>query len=260
MTTLSGLQRAATVSFLIHLALIGIFMLATNSRNNFVMPPAYTVSLVSPPGKGSPRQHKARWIPPAKTLGAPAEEEEGVTLAEETKPKKPAPEPKKKAPEKTPEKTIDTKTEKIEEMRARKEMQQYVQDKKSALLALKKLRAVKRLGHEKALVKITTRPGAGAAGVEGAQGSAMLEYTQLVTALIQQEWIFLDASAGDIWATLSVRIMRSGALILTDVERSSGNALFDRNAERAIRKASPVPPPPFQMELGVNFYPAGEDE
>ena len=43
-------------------------------------------------------------------------------------------------------------------------------------------------------------------------------------------------------------------------KRPSGNALFDRNAERAIRKASPVPPPPYPMELGVNFYPAGENE
>jgi len=39
------------------------------------------------------------------------------------------------------------------------------------------------------------------------------------------------------------------------IEKPSGNVLFDRSALRAIAKASPVTPPPYEMEIGVRFYP-----
>ena len=54
---------------------------------------------------------------------------------------------------------------------------------------------------------------------------------------------------------MSVKILRDGTAIVQKVERSSGNALFDRSARRAVERASPLSPPPYEMEIGVRFYP-----
>jgi colicin import membrane protein len=49
--------------------------------------------------------------------------------------------------------------------------------------------------------------------------------------------------------------MRDGTIKVQGIEKSSGNALFDRSAQRAIAKATPVTPPPYEMEIGIRFYP-----
>jgi TonB family protein len=54
---------------------------------------------------------------------------------------------------------------------------------------------------------------------------------------------------------VSIRILKNGTLQVLNIERSSGIPLFDRSALRAITKASPVTPPPQEMEIGVRFYP-----
>ena len=56
-------------------------------------------------------------------------------------------------------------------------------------------------------------------------------------------------------AIISVKILKDGTVIVQRVEKSSGNTLFDRSAIRALAKASPLPPPPYEMEIGVRFYP-----
>jgi len=39
------------------------------------------------------------------------------------------------------------------------------------------------------------------------------------------------------------------------VEKSSGDLFFDRSALKAVTKASPVSPPPYEMEIGIRFFP-----
>jgi len=56
-------------------------------------------------------------------------------------------------------------------------------------------------------------------------------------------------------AIVSVRILKDGTALVQKVEKSSGNALFDRSALKALAKASPLAPPPYEMEIGVRFYP-----
>jgi TonB family protein len=53
---------------------------------------------------------------------------------------------------------------------------------------------------------------------------------------------------------ISIKIDSQGKVVSQEIEKSSGNILFDRSAEKAISKASPLPPPPVEMEIGVRFY------
>ncbi len=83
----------------------------------------------------------------------------------------------------------------------------------------------------------------------------MTDYASRVAALIQQEWAFLDTGVGDISATVSVKVLRNGSLVVTKVEKPSGHSRFDNSAIKAINKTSPVEPPPYEMELGLRFCP-----
>ena len=74
-----------------------------------------------------------------------------------------------------------------------------------------------------------------------------------------------DPGYGGLWTTapdlalFGVEVMRAHAgesetVLSQDIEKSSGNLLFDRSATKAISKASPLSPPPVEMEIGVRFY------
>jgi TonB family protein len=57
---------------------------------------------------------------------------------------------------------------------------------------------------------------------------------------------------------INARILRNGAVVDVGFERRSGNRYFDESAERAVKKASPLPPlPPWvrgeSIEIGIRF-------
>jgi TonB family protein len=54
---------------------------------------------------------------------------------------------------------------------------------------------------------------------------------------------------------VSITVMRDGRAKVNGFERSSGTAVFDQSALKAIEKASPFDPPPFELEIGVRFRP-----
>jgi len=77
----------------------------------------------------------------------------------------------------------------------------------------------------------------------------------MVISKIRQHWIFPEAGNKDLLAIISIRIAKDGRIIVDKIEKSSGNPLFDRSALRAINSASPLPPPPEEIEIGVRFRP-----
>ena len=52
-----------------------------------------------------------------------------------------------------------------------------------------------------------------------------------------------------------VRLSAGGEVLGTRVERRSGNPWYDESVERAIKKASPLPPPPEADEWLFVFRP-----
>ncbi len=56
-------------------------------------------------------------------------------------------------------------------------------------------------------------------------------------------------------AVVSFKIKRDGNIEQLKLESSSGNKFFDRSVMNAISKAAPLPRPPYEIELGIRFYP-----
>ena len=137
-----------------------------------------------------------------------------------------------------------------------KEEEQLVSDRIAALKAKKKIEDIVKLRNVISLKgsgegKQAPPLGAGAKG----GGSLIDDYYAKLHRDIWQNWIFPDTTDKNLEAIVSIRIMKDGSVQATRVEKSSGNRLFDRSALRAIAKASPVTPPPYEMEVGVRFYP-----
>jgi len=98
------------------------------------------------------------------------------------------------------------------------------------------------------------KSGGSSAGKGGS--SSPEDYSAKITNDIQQNWDLPSAmSDKNLEAIISIKILRDGTLFVNRIEKSSGNGLFDRSALRAIAKSSPVTPPPYEMEIGVRFYP-----
>ncbi len=56
-------------------------------------------------------------------------------------------------------------------------------------------------------------------------------------------------------AVVAIKILRDGTVIVQNLEQSSGNKILDRLALTAPVKASPLPSPPYEMEIGLRFHP-----
>lgn len=92
-------------------------------------------------------------------------------------------------------------------------------------------------------------------GAPGAQTSMDADsYYALVTRKIWSEWIYPDIESSGLEVIISIKIGKDGRVISQEIEKSSGNTIFDRSAAKAVSKASPLPPPVAEMEIGVRFY------
>lgn len=104
--------------------------------------------------------------------------------------------------------------------------------------------------------------GSAQAGAGGGQvGLARrLYYTEIWNA-IRSRWALPDPSKyKGMEAILVLAIRRDGKILDIRFQKRSGNALFDESAEKAVRKADPLPPfpaiySPSQEEIGVRFRP-----
>lgn len=230
-----NLNKATTVSLLMHIAFIALIFLASTFKPS-VIPKIYTVSIITPAApavSASPTASKAKAKPAYK------------------------------------KKTIDTKA-----MAQRKKAfreRRYIKDKivnlkkqqseqKHKLNSLERIR--QRIESENRLERIrdraiTTGHATDRQGKAVRKGVVLNEYYAKIIDQIYDEWIFPDMKVQDMSCTIAITIMRDGRVIFNRFERFSGSELFDRSAMRAIYRASPVAPPPFgkKLELGVNFIP-----
>ena len=124
-----------------------------------------------------------------------------------------------------------------------------------ALKALSEKQAVSKriqeiqIGQQKASNKIS--PG-GITGSETGKGSDL--YYSIISQKIWQQWTYPNFQASGLEVIISIKIDKAGRVISQEIEKSSGNTLFDHSAQRAISKASPLPPPTGEIEIGVRFY------
>jgi colicin import membrane protein len=88
------------------------------------------------------------------------------------------------------------------------------------------------------------------------RGNASEDYSSRIMDGIQPYWNLPPGIAKKgLEAIVSIKILKDGHIIVLGIEKKSGNALFDRSALQALAKASPLPRPPDEMEIGVKFHP-----
>jgi len=86
--------------------------------------------------------------------------------------------------------------------------------------------------------------------------SELARYTAAVMRQVSSNFVAPDITSG-LKCTLLVRMIPGGQVVDAKVVKSSGNATFDRQAELAVRKASPLPVPDeprlFQQMKEIQF-------
>jgi len=238
-----SLQRTAAISFALHISVFFLALLTFRQSNHMVMPDAYTVNLVSP--NVLPRIDKA-------------ENPSTVQKTETIQKKEPAPVseiPRENIKENIREdaKEKESIEKKISLLAAKKKVENRFSSRKVISLKAggeKPLPASKNNLSKGGPVKAASSP-----VTKGASSSD--DYYSKVVDEIRQQWVWASRDSGrrNIEAIVSIKILKDGTAVVQKVEKSSGNTLFDKSALRALAKASPLSPPPYEIEIGVRFYP-----
>jgi len=219
-----SLQKTALLSFVLHLTAFLIVFLILRQSNRMVMSSPYTVSLVSP-----------------NVLTGVDKGKNNEEVVRETKePSVPSAVPKKNKNEAVKEKKLIE--DKISALAAKKK-------KIDTLSKLHEIISLKAGGGKSSADSKKTAPIAGKA-------HAPEDYSSRIMDGIQPYWN-LPPGIGKkgLEAIVSIKILKDGTVIVLGIEKKSGNTLFDRSALQALAKASPLPRPPDEMEIGVKFHP-----
>ena len=80
-------------------------------------------------------------------------------------------------------------------------------------------------------------------GGEAVHGLPFLLYTDEVKRQVKNSWIVAEQKSG-LTAIVRFGILASGEVIDLELAERSGDYIFDESAIRAVKKASPLPPPP----------------
>ena len=96
-----------------------------------------------------------------------------------------------------------------------------------------------------------------AAAAQGRKDASELQrYTAAIMRQVADNFVAPDINSG-LKCTLLVRMIPGGEVVDARVVKSSGNSTFDRQAELAVRKASPLPVPEdprlFEQMRTINF-------
>ncbi|MBM4147041.1 MAG: TonB family protein [Nitrospira sp.] len=223
-----SLQKATIISFALHLTVFLAAILILRHSSRMVMPAPYTVSLVSPDViKGVDK-------------GADIDKGRDENVVRETK-ESHAPSASAKKSKKEIDREKEMLEKKISALAAKKKIEKIVK--------LRSVISLKASGDKRSLNEKAVSPSAG-------KYTQSDNYYSTIMEEIQPYWSLPPGMANKgLEATVSIRILKDGTVIVLGMEKKSGNALFDKAARRAPEKASPLTPPPYEMEIGVRFYP-----
>ncbi|MDJ0787150.1 MAG: TonB family protein [Myxococcota bacterium] len=242
-------RKLLLYSALAHIFVISSMMLSPRPIVRPALPAVVEVQLhaalpssAAPPPEPIPEQPKPEPPPPPVAKPKPPVPEK-VVLPEEPKPlPKPKPKPKPKAKPKPVAKKPDPKPP--------PETEESYDDFLASLRA------------ERAAKAPPGPPTAVARGPRGPTGPGIVLPPEVVGWMRQAKvhvtraWVLApNFRTLPLETEIAVRVDRSGAVRATRITRRSGNPWFDESVERAIRKASPLPPPPEAEEWSFIFRP-----
>jgi len=217
-------QKTTVLSLALHISVLFIAFFLLRQSNKFMMPSPYVVSLVSP----EVLRGKSMDIRASQEASKPLKD----TSVVETVPKQ-------------NKKNKDNKKEKM------------VEERIAAIAAKKKVERLVKLRSEISLKASSNsnKDGSETTPAQTGKGSFFDEYYTRIRKEIWQQWVFPDFGQKNLEAIIAIRIMKDGTISIQKIEKSSGNSFFDKSAIKALTKASPLSPPPYEMEMGVRFYP-----
>jgi colicin import membrane protein len=223
-----SLQKTTALSLALHISVLLTALLLLRQSNQFIMPSPYVVSLVSPEAlkaKGTESRESLETLKTSSKTFRDTSVIEGIPKQDIKKGNK---------------KEEEIAEERIAAIAAKKKVERLVR--------LRSVISLKASGNDSKDSSETTPAQAG-------EGSLFDEYYTKIRKEIWQQWVFSDIGQKDLEAIISIRIMKDGTIFIQSIEKSSGNPFFDRSAIKAITKANPLSPPPYEMEIGVKFYP-----
>ncbi len=229
----SGIYSAFTFSVFLHVLIVAAAFVIARHSSLYKIPSAYIVTIVDSTAVNSQQSAVSSQPPEAEVRDSKPQDVKPKTQSMDAS-------PKLKDISKKDEMTVK---ERIEALQAKKRIEK--------MAALRKMVDI---GGQKSLPQGKTGGVLqGSSKQEVTTGSG--DYYSMVINKIRQQWIFPESIDKDLLAIITIKIARDGSVTIGRMEQSSGNALFDRSALRAISKASPLPPPPQEMEMGVRFRP-----
>lgn len=243
-----GFGLTVAISVCLHIVFLTlIFLFAKGNYSKKIITPIYTVDLVAPekittpPKIIEPTNHRT-----SELKSRQVKEEKAIAL------------------KKTKEPSLDEALKKIKEHVKKREEEESINRAIEGLQNRqleKKIKEIReRVAHKQGVVKTVKtqeqHPNTQKAAAMKRLDDLEEKYAQLVGDLIHNKWNYAeDINKGDI-AVLDVRIDKTGQLIESRIEQSSGNAMLEKSAVRAIEKAAPLFPP-IPQELGKDFVEIG---
>ncbi|MEC4684188.1 MAG: cell envelope integrity protein TolA [Nitrospirota bacterium] len=238
-----SLKETAVLSLILHALVFFTALLLIKKTSLVTLPSPYMVRLVSP---AKVTVTKVRTAKKVKAKKKPAAKVETARKSRPAKVAKKKAVPVKKAPPPSDGVTLE---ERIAAIRAKKRIRTVVALRKTVLSVKKeqKPKEVQPPAGQEATTSENT-PGGGESLIAG--------YYALVQERVWSEWVFPEFRTGQgLEAVVNIKIYRNGRVKIQGIKKSSGNTLFDRSVLRAISKASPLPPPPYELEIAVRFTP-----
>lgn len=229
-----GIQSAFTFSVFLHaLIFIGAFITIRHAHLS-LKPIPYVVSIVEDKAMtNAPADIKPEIAEP-QTQAIPQKKETPTAIKEPA-----VTQPKPKDSHKDDGKRV---SEMISALSAKKRIEKMANLKNMIEVSGKKSEAQAR-----------TQSAAQKTGKTGENPSA--DYTSMVISAITQRWIYPEAIDKDLEAVVLIKVARDGKITIEKFQKKSDNALFDRTVLRALNSASPLPPPPQEMEIEMRFRP-----
>ncbi|MFW5443430.1 MAG: cell envelope integrity protein TolA [Methylococcaceae bacterium] len=140
----------------------------------------------------------------------------------------------------------------LEDLRIAKEKKreserQAEQKRKAALVAKQKTEAAQKAAQLKKQAEAKAAQlkaqAAAAKAKKRRDRKATISSTAAIQRKVNQRWIKPLSSGKGLSCTIRVKLLPSGDVMEAAVVRGSGDTIFDRSAENAVRKASPLPVP-----------------
>jgi colicin import membrane protein len=280
-----SIHLATAASLMLHCMFIAALMLTAKKQSRYVMPSPYTVRIVTQTS-ASKTAHVAKPLevekPAAPEKIAPPAKVEKTAVVEPPKTRvevKPKTAPAKEKPKKE-EPLHELKKPALVEKKILKadpavlaKQEKQVESRISQMMVKKRIadilknRAVvdiKKSFQEppkksvtddgKTADKAVNQPGEHPGGAD-LGGTIVSEYLSSVVTHVRSNWAFPDSSVKDLSAVVAFTVKTDGKIEKLSLEQSSGNALFDRSVINAINKSLPMPRPPFELDVGIRFYP-----